>query len=157
MTPLELDLPVLDLDTVFLPSLPSQESISMIQDKKLLDSQPKFPSPPPLFIPNLPPLVIPSLENIDVNSPKERKEKSKCGNEALKKSNKKPKIVKLECIDEVASVEAIKEVERKLWLTHYNQLCDKWLEVVREKCTGCQTYETNYPGHELCLLISTEE
>ena len=54
-------------------------------------------------------------------------------------------------------MEAIKEVERKLWLTHYNQLGDKWLEVVREKCTGCQTYETNYLGHELCLLVSTEE
>ena len=54
-------------------------------------------------------------------------------------------------------MEAIKEVERKLWLTHYNQLCDKWLEVVREKYAGCQTYETKYLGHELCLLVSTEE
>ena len=44
-----------------------------------------------------------------------------------------------------------------MWLTHYNQLCDKWLEVVREKCTGCQTCETNYLVHELCLLVSTEE
>ena len=41
--------------------------------------------------------------------------------------------VKWECIDEVASVEAMKEVEKKLWLEHYNQLCEKLLEVVREK------------------------
>ena len=138
-SPLELDLPVLDLDTVFLPSLPSQEPFPMIRDKELLDSQPKFPSPPPSFLPDLPPLIVLSLENIDVKSPKERKEKRKCANETSKKSKKKPKIVKLECIDEVASMETIKEVERKLWLTHYNQPCDKWLEVVREKCTGCQT------------------
>ena len=39
----------------------------------------------------------------------------------------------------------------------YCLLCDKRLEVVREKCTGCQTYETNYLGHELCLLVSAEE
>ena len=51
----------------------------------------------------------------------------------------------------------MKEVERKLWLTHNNQLCDKWLEVGKEKCTGCQTYEINYLGNELCLLVSTEE
>ena len=70
-SPSEPDLPVLDLDTVFLPSLPSQEPISIIRDKELLDSQPKFPSSPPSFLSDLPPLVIPSLENIDVNSPKE--------------------------------------------------------------------------------------
>ena len=51
--------------------------------------------------------------------------------------------VKKECIDEVASVEAMKEVEKKLWLEHYDQLCEKLLEVVREKCTGCQTDEAN--------------
>ena len=54
-------------------------------------------------------------------------------------------------------MEAMKEIEGKLWLTHYNQLCNKLLEVVREKCTGCQTHETNYLGHELCLLVSAEE
>ena len=31
-SPFELDLPVLDLDTVFLPSRPSQEPIPIIQD-----------------------------------------------------------------------------------------------------------------------------
>ena len=46
---------------------------------------------------------------------------------------------KLECIDEVASVESMKEVERKLWLTHYYMLREKLMEVIREKCTGCQT------------------
>ena len=54
-------------------------------------------------------------------------------------------------------MEAMKEVVRKLWLTHYNSLCDKRLEVGKEKCTGCQTYEINYLGYELCLLVSTEE
>ena len=43
------------------------------------------------------------------------------------------------------------------WLEHYNQLCEKLLEVVREKCTGCQTDEANQLGHELCLLASAEE
>ena len=76
----ELDLPVLDLDTVFLPSLPLQEPIPFIRDKELLDSQLKFPSPPPSFLSDLLPLIIPSLENIDVNSPKERKEKRKHAN-----------------------------------------------------------------------------
>ena len=55
--PFELDLPVLDLDTDFLPSPPSQEPIPIIRNEELLDSQPKFPSSPPLFI-------EPSLENI---------------------------------------------------------------------------------------------
>ena len=46
--------------------------------------------------------------------------------------------VKQECSDEVSSVESMKEVERKLWLTHYEKLSEKLMEVVREKCTGCQ-------------------
>ena len=65
--------------------------------------------------------------------------------------------VKKECIDEVASMEAMKEVVKKLWLEHYNQLCEKLLEVVREKCPGCQTDKANQLGHELCLLASAEE
>ena len=56
-SPFELDLPVLDLDTVFLPSPPSQEPIPIIRNEELLDSQPKFPSSPPL-------LIEPFLENI---------------------------------------------------------------------------------------------
>ena len=70
-SPLGLDLPVLDLDTAFLPSPPSQQPIPVIRDEELLDSQPKFPSPPPSFLPDLPPLIVPSLENIDLSSPKE--------------------------------------------------------------------------------------
>ena len=65
--------------------------------------------------------------------------------------------VKKECIDEVSSVEAMKEVEKKLWLEHYNQLCEKLLEVVGEKCPGCLTDEANQLGHELCLLACAEE
>ena len=45
--------------------------------------------------------------------------------------------VKHECTDEVDSVESMKEVERKLWLTHYDMLSEKLMEVIREKCTGC--------------------
>ena len=57
-SPFQLDLPVLDLDTVFLPSPPSQEPISISQDEELFDSQPKFPSLP---------LINPSLEDVDDN------------------------------------------------------------------------------------------
>ena len=60
----KLHFPVLDLDTVFLPSLPSQEPIPIIRDEERLDSQPKFPSPPPSTFPDVPtPLIEPSLEN----------------------------------------------------------------------------------------------
>ena len=54
-SPFELDLPVLDLDTVFLPSPPSQEPIPIIRNEELLDSQPKFPSTPPYTFPDVPP------------------------------------------------------------------------------------------------------
>ena len=78
-------------------------------------------------------------------------------NGSSKKGNKKSKIVKQECIDEVASVKSMKEVQRKLWLTHYHMLSEKLMEVIREKCTGCQTDEPNQLGYELCLLASAEE
>ena len=51
----------------------------------------------------------------------------------------------------------MKEVERKLWLTHYDKLSEKLMEVVREKCTGCQADEPNQLGHELCMMSSSEE
>ena len=41
--------------------------------------------------------------------------------------------VKQECIDEVSSVEAMKEVERKLWLSHHDKLSEKLMEVVLRK------------------------
>ena len=176
-SPFQLDLPVLDLDTVFLPSPPSQEPTSIPHDKELSDSETKFSSLP---------LINPSLENMGVSSPKKRKEKGKRSKEitgsAKKKlktenkrpsgifvgyaklpfevketTNKKSQIVKQECIDEVASVESMKEVERKLWLTHYDMLSEKLNDVVTEKCTGCQTDEANQLRHELCLLASAEE
>ena len=31
------------------------------------------------------------------------------------------------------------------------------MEVIREKCTGCQMNEPNPLGHELCLLATVEE
>ena len=207
-SPIQLDLPVLDLDTVFLPSPPSQEPTSIPHDEKLSGNQPKYPSlPPSSTIPDASSLMEPSLEkilsdirggerkmtndcdhkcpkavgfsylgvvlhcseceaekkkritleNMDDNSPKEQKDKRKRANGSSKKGNKKSKIVKLECIDEVASVEAMKEVEKKLWLEHYNKLCEKLSEVIREKYTGCQTDEPNQLAHDLCLLAGAEE
>ena len=47
--------------------------------------------------------------------------------------NERKIFAKKECIDEVASVESMKEVERKLWLTHCNMLSEKLNDVVREK------------------------
>ena len=51
----------------------------------------------------------------------------------------------------------MKEVEKELWLEHYSRLFEKLLEVVREKCTGCQTDEPNQLAHELCVLASAKE
>ena len=157
-SPCQLDLPVLDIDTVFLPSPPSRGSTPIIRNKEVLNSHPKCPSPTPTFLPDVqPPLINPSLENMDYNSQKERKDERKNASGPSKEDDKKPKIVKLECTDEVASMEVMKEVENRLLLIHYNQLRDKLLEVVRENCTGYQTYEANYLGHELCSLVSAEE
>ena len=236
-SPFELDLPVLELDTVFLPSLPSQEPIPIIRNEELLDCQPELPSSPPLLIePSLekilsdirigeqsnpteinlvndgkkkmindcdhkcskavgfsyPGVVLHcsecesekkkriTLENMDDNSPKELKGKRKRSSEITSNANKKTKtenirpsglfvgstkllpemkeeekknrkiFAKKKCIDEVASVESMKEVERKL-------LREKLNEVVREKCTGCQMNEPNQLAHEFCLLASAEE
>ena len=127
---------------------------------------------------------LPSLQNIDGDSQKKQKEKRKQSKESAKNINKKLKtesgifvgysetppelkvtekkekkseVVKKECIDEVDSVESMKEVERKLWLTHYDMLSEKLMEVVSEKCTGCQTNEPNPLDHELCIMSSSEE
>ena len=236
-SPFQLDLPVLDLDPVFLPSPPSQEPIPFTRDEELFDSQPKFPPlPPSPGLPCVSSLMEPflkrilsdirvgerkmtndcdhkclkavgfsypgvvlhcseceaekkkenTLENVDDNFPKNRKEKGKRSKEiaesAKKKlkaeykrpsgifvgyaklpcevketTNKKSKDVKQECIDEVASAESMKEVERKLWLTHYDMLSEKLMEVIREQCTGCQTDEPNQLAHDLCLFASAEE
>ena len=236
----QLDLPVLDLDTDFLPLPPSQEPIPFIINKELFNSQPKFPaSPPPLFIEaslknilsdirvgeqsnpteidfvndgkrkmindcdhkcskavgfSYPGIVLHcsecdpekkkkiTLESIDENSPNRLKGKRKRSSKITRNVNKKSKIensktsgifvgyaklppgmkevqkkerkifTKKECIHKVASVESMKEVEGKLWLTHYDMLCEKLNEVVTEKCTGCQMNEPNQLGHEFCLL-----
>ena len=77
-SPFKLGLPVLDLDTVFLNSPPSQEPIPIIGDEELLTSLPKCPSPSPSPLPDVqPPHVDPSLENIYDNSPKKEKRKRK--------------------------------------------------------------------------------
>ena len=65
-SPLELDIPVLDLDPLFLPSPPSQEPIPFIQNEELLFSQPKCPSSPPFtFFPDVtPPLSVEEESNL---------------------------------------------------------------------------------------------
>ena len=78
---------------------------------------------------------------------------SECESEKKKRKT----FVNNECINGVASVESMKEVERKLWLTHYDMLSEKLMLVIREKCTGCQRNEPNQLAHELCLLASVEE
>ena len=65
--------------------------------------------------------------------------------------------VKKECINEVASLVAMKVVEKKLWLEYYDHLCKTLPEVVGEKYPGCQADEANQLEHELCLLASAEE
>ena len=87
-SPFELDLPVLDLDTVFLPSPSSQEPIPIIRNEELLNSQPKVPASPPLFIE---PSLETELNDLDLYfyMPGERRKRT---NEASKKSNKKAKI-----------------------------------------------------------------
>ena len=72
------------------------------------------------------------------------------------RKKKKKTLVKKECIDEVASIELMKEVERKLWLTHHDMLSKKLTEIIREKCTGCEFNEPNQLAHDLCLLASVE-
>ena len=114
------------------------------------------------------PVNLPSLENINDGSQKKRKGKRKRSKENPQNVNKKLKTeskrasgifvghwekptelkatekkrrkcnVKHDCIDEVDTVESMKEVERKLRLTHYDMLSEKLMEVIREKCTGCQ-------------------
>ena len=64
---------------------------------------------------------------------------SKCESEKKKRKYN----LKQEHIDEGTSVETIKEVERKLWLTHYDKLSEKLMEVIRGKCTGCHMNEPN--------------
>ena len=65
--------------------------------------------------------------------------------------------VKKECIDEVASVESMQEVEKKLWLTHYDMLSEKLMKVITEKCTGCEFNEPNQLAHDLCMLASAKD
>ena len=190
-SPFELDLPVLDLDTVFLLSPPSQEPIPIIRDEELLNSQPKCHSPPPSTFPDVPsPLVDSSLEKIlsdirvgeqskpteikFINNGKRRMINDcdhKCPNavgfsypgavlhcsECESEKKKRKTLVKKEFIDEVASIESMKEAERKLWLTHYDMLSEKLTEVNREKCIGCEMNEPNQLAHELCLFASVEE
>ena len=65
--------------------------------------------------------------------------------------------VKHECIDEVTSVESMKDAEKVLWYTHYDQLCDKLNYVICKKCPECQTNEPNQLAHKLCIMSSSEE
>ena len=185
-SPFGLDLPVLDLDTFFLPSLPSQELIPIIRNEELLDSQPKCPSSPPSSLPDVQtPLVHPDLEKVlsdirvgELSNPTEmnfmnngkRKMINDCDHKCPKavgfsypgvvlhcsecesEKKKRKTFVEKECVDEVASVQSMKEMERKLWLAHNDMLSEKLNDVVREKCTGCQMNEPNQLAHDCWLL-----
>ena len=50
----------------------------------------------------------------------------------------------------------MKEIERKLGLTHYNMLSDKLMEVIREKCTGCQMNRPNQLEHYVLFKRASE-
>ena len=148
-----------------------------------MNSQPNVPASPPLFIE---PSLENELNDLDLYfyMPGERR---KCTNQASKKSNKKAKIengktsgifvgyaklpsemkevqreekkifTKKECIDEVASVESMKEVERKLWLTHYDMLdmrddgfARKWQ--FKAKCKSRRPYQ-QLPSVDISLFL----
>ena len=82
------------MDTVFLPCPTSQEPIPIIRGEELLDSQPKFPSPPFTLLDVPPPLIDLSLEN-DLDDfdfyAYVTGEKRKRYEERSKKNDKKPK------------------------------------------------------------------
>ena len=64
-SPFQLDLPVLDLDSVFLPSPPMQDPFSISQDQELLTTLRKCPSPAPSSTPpDSSSLMEPFLERI---------------------------------------------------------------------------------------------
>ena len=85
---------------------------------------------------------------------KQREDKSgTCKNSNEKKGHQ----VRQDCIDEVESVESVKEVGKKLWLVHYEQLSEEFMKVLREKCVWFQNDDGNQLVHELCLLASIEE
>ena len=116
-----------DLDCVFLPSPPSQDPtpFPLIQDNWFSPCDPHQLKLPTSTLPDISPLIEPNLEKIldDLRvseKPKEKRKRAK----GITKSNGKRKRktdVKRQCIDEVATVEGMKEVEQKLWLEHYNQ------------------------------------
>ena len=105
-SPFELDLAVLDLDTVFLPSPPSQEPIPIIRDEELLTTLPKCSSPPPSSLPDVqPPLVDPSLEKIlsDIRvgeQSKPKRSKTKKGKNIMNSETQDLKVEKRKMIND---------------------------------------------------------
>ena len=65
--------------------------------------------------------------------------------------------VKQECIDEVSSVEAMKEVEKKLWLEHYNQLCKNCRRLLERNVLVVKQTKPINLDMNFCLLASAEE
>ena len=116
-SPFQLDLPVLDLDTVFLPSPPSQEPISIARDEELFDSQPKFPSlPPSPILPSASSLMDPSLETIlsDIRVG-ERKMTNDCDHKCPKAVGFSYPGVVLHCSE--CEAEKKRETSFKMWMT----------------------------------------
>lgn len=167
----KVNLPVPNFDCFLLPSPPSHDPAPMNHQVELIEELPPFPTPP-TTLPDITPLIEPELNKIldNLRGKGNGKKRNRAGEEEnrtttntkkmktdLKKKKQKRADVKQQCTDEVATVEAMKEVEQKLWLEHYDQLCEQFLVVVREKCDGCQTEQANQLGHELCLMASIEE
>ena len=93
-------------------------------------------------------------KNLDIENKKARKSEKSL---TRKVETKKKTGVKRQCIDEVESVEVMKEVEKCLWLVHYDLLIEEFHKVTREKCLGCNTNEPIQLAHELCLFDSPQE
>ena len=53
--------------------------------------------------------------------------------------------------------EDVNQCVGEFYLSHHELLMDEFRWVLNERYTGCQTYDRNQFGHELCLLASVQE
>ena len=106
-----------------------------------------------------------SETNVQPQSSRRRKDNNGKAYEKKKKirklnkqtENKKKTNVKRECIDEVETEENMIEIEKLLYVSHYDMLCNEFMKVIHEKCNGCQTDEPNQLARHLCLFASSQE
>ena len=92
----------------------------------------------------------------------------RCNNKNGKACEKKAKIrklnkqtaktnVKRECIDEVETEENMIEIDKLLYVSHYDMLCDEFMKIIHEKCDGCKDNEPNQLTQHNCLFGSSQE